>query len=527
MNNRIKHIYLLLIIILGIVSLSIYSTYSIFTLEAESSDIVSIHTPTNLNVLYSSYEYKQVEVSKNSYINTDIDIYNNLDDELCYSIWYKIANNNVDQTKVKVYQHSDMGLFTSSTISAGTSRRINVVIINDNDENVRVNIGLAYSKNEGKCELNISEDKKTISSSVNKIDNLSEYLVKEVKVRNNDAGYLTYKDKSEEIKFAKEDKIFVSKEFDYKDELFTLKDSKEITSKEINEYQDYYTCLDKDNCRFLYHITEVAEDNKEVIDNAEIKYYKISKYDYLVGYLSSEIGLRKVSNNNVDNYYYYGDNPDNYIYYNCKNEIDSNSCELWRIIGFFYDKEENKYITKIVRNDYLDKLQFAENTNRWEGSNISKYFNEYKLNNNNLLKEITFKEENILDLESNINNIGLLDKDNKNVISLLNLSDYLYASSCKKDKINEYDETCLNNDWLNKNSDLSEWTMTTKYEEKSIDEETEEEIIPKNDTVYSVDNMIKLSSVSDKLYIRPVVYLKSRALIIDGDGTFDNPFIVR
>ena len=113
------------------------------------------------------------------------------------------------------------------------------------------------------------------------------------------------------------------------------------------------------------------------------------------------------------------------------------------------------------------------------------------------------------------------------MISLLNLSDYLYASSCKKDKINEYDETCLNNDWLNKNSDLSEWTMTTKYEEKSIDEETEEEIIPKNDTVYSVDNMIKLSSVSDKLYIRPVVYLKSRALIIDGDGTFDNPFIVR
>ena len=172
-------------------------------------------------------------------------------------------------------------------------------------------------------------------------------------------------------------------------------------------------------------------------------------------------------------------------------------------------------------------MAFAENTNRWEDSNISKYFNEYKLNNNNLLKEITFKEENILDLESNLNNIGLLDKDNKAMMSLLNLSDYLYASSCKKDKISEYDETCLSNDWLNKNSDLSEWTMTTKYEEKSIDEETEEEIIPKNDMVYSVNNMINLSNISDQLYIRPVVYLKSRTLLIDGAGTFDNPFIIR
>lgn len=525
-KNRVKQIYLLLIIIFGIITLSVYSTYSIFTLEAESSDIVSIHTPDNLSISYSSDEYKQVEVPKNSYINTDIDIYNNLNNELCYSIWYKIASN-VDNSKIKVYQNSDSGVFTSSTITAGTSRRVSIVIINDNDVDVKVNIGLIYSKNDGTCELNISEDKKTISSSVNKIDNLSEYLVKEVKVRNNDAGYLTYKDKSEEIKFAKEDNIYISKVFDYKDELFTLKDSKEITSKEINQYQDYYMCLDKDNCRFLYHITEVSEDTKEVINNEEIKYYKISKYDYLVGYLSSEVGLRKVSNNNIDNYYYYGDNPDNYIYYNCKNEIDLKSCELWRIIGFFYDKEENKYMTKIVRNDYLTKSIFAEKTNRWNDSNISKYLNEYKLNNNNLLKEITFKEENILDLESNLNNISLLDKDNKTMISLLNLSDYLYASSCKKDKINEYDETCLNNDWLNKNSDLSEWTMTTKYEEKSINEETEEEIIPKNDTVYSVSNMINLSNISDELYIRPVIYLKSRTLLIDGNGTLDNPFIVR
>ena len=85
-----KQIYLLLIIVLGIVTLSAYSTYSIFTLEAESSDIVSIHTPSNLSISSSSYEYKQVVVPKNGYINTDIDIYNNLAYSVCYSVWYKV-----------------------------------------------------------------------------------------------------------------------------------------------------------------------------------------------------------------------------------------------------------------------------------------------------------------------------------------------------------------------------------------------------------------------------------------------------
>ena len=163
-KNRIKQIYLLLIIVLGIITLSVYSTYSIFTLEAESTDIVSIHTPSSLSVSYSSYEYKQVTVSKNSFINTDIDIYNNLDYELCYSIWYKIANDNVDNSKVKVYQNTDSGLLTSSIITAGTSRRINIIIINDNDIDIKVNVGLAYDKNDGTCELNISDDKTNILS---------------------------------------------------------------------------------------------------------------------------------------------------------------------------------------------------------------------------------------------------------------------------------------------------------------------------------------------------------------------------
>ena len=71
-----KQIYLLLIIIVGIIALSVYSTYAIFTFEGETSNIVSMYTPNSLTISEDIYEYKQITVGKNSYVTTDIDIYN-------------------------------------------------------------------------------------------------------------------------------------------------------------------------------------------------------------------------------------------------------------------------------------------------------------------------------------------------------------------------------------------------------------------------------------------------------------------
>ena len=45
-----KQSYLLIIIIVGIIALSIYSTYAIFTFEGSTSDIVSLYTPNSLKI---------------------------------------------------------------------------------------------------------------------------------------------------------------------------------------------------------------------------------------------------------------------------------------------------------------------------------------------------------------------------------------------------------------------------------------------------------------------------------------------
>lgn len=497
-----KRIYILAIIVLGVIAASIYSTYAIFSLETSSDNIISIRTPEELQISSSTYEYKQVSVPKNSYITTDVDIYNNLAYELCYSIWYKTIGGSI-----KIYENTTESLTTSGLVPAVTSKRISLIIVNDNDNDVKVNIGVAYAKNEDTCELNIGEDKSLITSTID-AKQLTDKIIGENKTKNNEAGYLTYKDITNELALSDSKTYYVANEFTYEDEIFTLKEPKELKVDELTNYLNYYLCEADDNCATLYHITEVNSN-------------KITKYDTLIGYLDGESGLRKINND----YYYYGDNPNNFIYYNCTNELDTKTCELWRIIGFKMDSKTNKYVTKLVRNDYLDKRIFDSEKNVWDGTSIYKYLNEeYKLKQA-IHEEFTFKQFNINSLDVNINEIPLLDTENKAKVVLVDVVDYLHTSTCQKTNISGYDTMCFKNNWLNKNT--SEWTMTTNYQAPYIDEDTQEEITPENNTIYSVGNEIMETNISDKLNIRPVVYLKSRTILISGDGTLDNPYVIR
>ncbi len=501
-----KHLYILLVAIFSIVAVSIYSTYAIFTLESRSDNIVTIRTPDALHISSSIYEYKQVTVPKDAYIETDIDIYNNFNYELCYSIWYKTTGS------VKIYENTNESLTTSSTIAPVTGKRIKLLIINDNDTDTKVNIGVVSEKNEGTCALNISSDKALISSTIN-AKSLSVTAINNNTNAYQDAGYLTYKDNESKITLAKDNLYYVATNFTYQDELFTLTEPTTIDFTETKDYQNYYLCLSGDNCKTIYHITEIARSEEN---------YVINKYDTLTGYLAGDNGLRKINND----YYYFGDNPHNFIYYNCANEVDTKSCELWRILGFTYDEANDKYLTKIIRNDYLTKRIFDETKNVWNGSNIAKYFEEeYKPSGLSLFEERTFKVKNITSLDNNIADIVTRNDEIKAKVMLMDVYDYLYASTCEKAKFSEYDNTCLMNNWLNKGE--TEWTMTTKYEEKKLDEETNEEIIPDNNTVYAVGNEITDVIINNELLLRPVAYLKTRALVTAGDGTLDNPYIIK
>ena len=517
-------------------------------------------------------------IEPNTIATTDVDIYNSFDYEVCYSIWYKILGDLDTQTKVQIFEKTDKNLSSSGVLSPKTNIKVTIAIINDNDSQAKVNIGtIAASKQEDSCSLNIADDKNVISTSYKNIDILTTKLLEEKDiVKETEAGYLTYKDITETITFNQQDKIFIATKFTYNNEVFTLTDPIELTLQEfIDEYKlvinNTYFCMNGNKCNILYKITTIEQEKIEQKKPKEdIINYKLTKYDKLIGYSEGKNGLRLVNKND---YVYYGDNPNNFIYYNCENSDNLNTCELWRIVGFFYDEENKEYKTKIIRNQSIGKYQFDykmideinESSNNWNDSTLNKYLNEeYKFKNRYDIYIEEYKQplERIKSLEEDIK---IEDEQISSKINIMSLSDYLSASSCKKNKINEYTGECLINNWLNNIEILKEWTYTSKEitevippEEIIIEETPEEENIDttnenieKDETEIETDNEIDTESeeiennnyvinyvygigqnieeidVNESVEVRPVVFLKSRIILLDGNGSLEKPYIVK
>ena len=230
-----KQIYLLAIIIIGIIALSGYSTYALFTFESSTSNIVNIHIPKSLQISENTYEYQQLVVEPNTIITTDVDIYNRYDYDICYSIWYKLVGNNIDESKVQIFENSNKVLTTSGLLTKESNIRVTITIINDFDKQIKVNLGtIGTQKNGDVCSINLENDKKTINVSYDNPKNLSETILeKKDEIKEEETNYLTYKNENKVINYKETDKIYISEKFTYNNELFTLEDSKYLTLKEL------------------------------------------------------------------------------------------------------------------------------------------------------------------------------------------------------------------------------------------------------------------------------------------------------
>ena len=216
-------------------------------------------------------------------------------------------------------------------------------------------------------------------------------------------------------------------------------------------------------------------------------------------------------------------------------------------------------------NDYKMINELNESSNDWNNSTLSKYLNEeYKIIGNNDVYLLNYiqKLEIIPSLESDVEKIQT-ENTNDSKIKILSLSDYLYASSCTYKEINEYKEECFTNNWLNNIEIEKEWTNTikeviieedpeldssaeenpepeeseenTSEEENNLenDEENSESTEPVEEEkyiinyAYGIGKNITENDVNELLDVRPVVFLKERILLVDGDGSFESPYIVK
>ena len=330
-KSPIKQIYLLLIVIVGIISLSVYSTYALFIYEKETGEVVNINTLDYLQVGANIKEYKRALVKGNSLTFIDVDISNPSDSLMCYGLWYQVVSNNED---VHAYK-SSIDSVTSGSLEGLGSRRVSIVIFNDNKDDVSVNVGVNGSSDLS-CNLNLDDDKYLITDVYN-VTYLNEYLLGSVSDKEIERAS-EYKEIEDYFIEKDMDKLLVSSKFEFDNGIFTLLDSYEINVSDIKEDELYYFILD-DNNHEMYKITSM-DDN----------YINTTRY---IGFVESINGIVKY----LDNYEYYGANPQNYI---CFNEKD-NQCELYRIVGLF--KDDNKYNVKIVRNDYTGIERYSINDN--------------------------------------------------------------------------------------------------------------------------------------------------------------------
>lgn len=323
-----------------------------------------------------------------------------------------------------------------------------------------------------------------------------------------------------------------------------------ITSYECNNGTTLN--IDKDNN--TYNIENITKNSLCKL------YYEDTAGEQLINLTSGLDTLKEKNKTYLDEndiLRYYGNDALNYIYFNCDNESDTNTCELWRIVSVSKVSDvtkKHKYNLKIVKDTPLtakntttnqDITEFEWNNNRgfdFLEASIYKLLNEayynassnYSYTNkNNETLTLDFSKTGLKnDKTRNMITTGTwrlnANTDNKQTISnwyndtaygnmvnfnigLINISDYILSlkDDCKDIKINEF-STCSSKSYLSKENGFF---VLDSYQEKE-------------GFVYRIagNNAINAIYPTATYNIYPSLYLNEDVKIVSGDGSLNNPY---
>ena len=138
----IKESYLLLLIVLGLVSLGIYTTYAMFTSSVEIGDI---SLDTTLQYTFKINSNEQFTIGSNSRIRFNAIVENDMSDTISYGVYYKMINPSTKEDNLIISEVTDSEILkTSGPIESGLDKKITIplVIINNTSSEVTVEIGV-------------------------------------------------------------------------------------------------------------------------------------------------------------------------------------------------------------------------------------------------------------------------------------------------------------------------------------------------------------------------------------------------
>lgn len=266
-----------------------------------------------------------------------------------------------------------------------------------------------------------------------------------------------------------------------------------VVVKENGDTYSYTAYLD---CGESYHTTELY---KKLIDSANI--------------VTTGDGLYQMNHE----YVFRGENVNNYL------KIGNN---IWRIIKVNSSNEVQLILTnsklKSVWDDrYNTQRQYNVGINEFTVSRIRTYLND--LYQNNEMFDNSIKEKlSIMDAcyarrdeKNNVNDgsVECTSKISDTKISLLPIYDYINASldsTCKTPG----NPQCQNYNYLA--TEQSSWWTITGVTENTY-------------RVYSISysGEIGQSQASNNNFVRPVIQLSNTTMYSSGDGTAQNPYVIR
>ena len=140
-----RKIYLLIIIVVGLFSLALYSTYAMFTANVETDNFVNLSAsslPTETQIL----EYERITIKAKDSKIIDFNINNNTTSNLYYGAWYEMVELTSINDNIIIAKYVDSESETFGSINASSKKKVTLIVKNDTDNNITINIGVAYSE---------------------------------------------------------------------------------------------------------------------------------------------------------------------------------------------------------------------------------------------------------------------------------------------------------------------------------------------------------------------------------------------
>lgn len=497
--NNIKRNYLLSIVVMGLIVVSLYSTFAMFTASVNTNDIVDL-TASTLPTDTEIVEYERVTLKSGDKKTVEFTVKNSTSKSLYYGAWYEMVNPTSINDKIQIAKKEDTANNTLGQLTAGSTAKVSLVLENKTDSSIIVNIGVAYSLTSS---LNLPTNRYLITSV---------YFPPDITINTNNMS------------------------------LFNTKGNYDVS-------------LDCTNAKVRWDYTNwkliVSSLHGSTCD-INITARKDNLSQYIIDNVGTTQGTGQIVNEN--GYRYEGKDPNNYILFNN---------ELWRIIGVFDSSthgQSNQKLTKIIRNDSIGSYAWHKsNTNDWGAASLNTILNTYYYNSQNgtgqaacyfysttvpgncdfrvtglnttarsMIQSVTWKlgarsDENattsaFYSAERGTNVYSGRPTTTTGYVGLMYPSDYGYSvlsNSCARTtNLGSYNSSsCGVQSWILKYD--NEWTIT-----HSLSFEF---------SVFSIFSDAKINSFSftySGAAVRPVVYLKSSVSIVGGDGSQANPYIL-